>query len=212
MAQQTNTERLILVTGATGNQGGVVARHLLMHGNFKVRAFVRDPNKPPAQVLQQAGAELVAGDFSDRASLDRALQGACGVFSVQTFKADCQPKSATARQLQTRRKRRTSSILFTVRWVAQNAILAFRILRASFKSKNIFDRLVCPTQFCVRFSSSIITTRCARCLRTERFPNRLVLRRNCSNCPKKIMGRWLPRCSIAPQISCTANWKSPVWR
>jgi uncharacterized protein YbjT (DUF2867 family) len=85
MTQQTIAEQIILVTGATGNQGGAVARHLLKRGNFKVRAFVRDPNKPAAQALQQAGAELVAGDFSDRASLERALEGAYGVFSLQTF-------------------------------------------------------------------------------------------------------------------------------
>ena len=82
---QTNAERIILVTGATGNQGGAVARHLLQRGNFRVRAFVRDQNKPAAQALKQAGAELVSGDFSDRASLDRALQDVYGVFSVQGF-------------------------------------------------------------------------------------------------------------------------------
>ncbi|MGL5872371.1 MAG: NmrA/HSCARG family protein [Xenococcaceae cyanobacterium] len=86
MAQPTNAERLILVTGATGNQGGAVARHLLQRGNFTVRALVRDPNKPAAQALKQAGAELVEGDFSDRASLDRAVQNIFGVFSVQDFK------------------------------------------------------------------------------------------------------------------------------
>ncbi|OUL33495.1 NmrA family protein [Nostoc sp. T09] len=80
-----NSNQTILVTGATGNQGGAVARHLLQRGNCTVRAFVRDQNKPAAQVLQQAGAELVEGDFSDRASLERALQGAFGVFSVQNF-------------------------------------------------------------------------------------------------------------------------------
>ncbi|MEH2182265.1 NmrA/HSCARG family protein [Nostoc sp.] len=85
MTQQTTVERIILVTGATGHQGGAVARHLLQHGNFKVRAFVRDPNKPAAQALQQAGAELVQGDFGDRTSLDRALQDIYGVFSVQNF-------------------------------------------------------------------------------------------------------------------------------
>ncbi len=85
MTQQINTDRLILVTGATGNQGGAVARHLLQRGNFAVRAFVRDPNKPAAQALKQAGAELVAGDLNDRDSLDRALQGVSGVFSVQNF-------------------------------------------------------------------------------------------------------------------------------
>lgn len=42
------SNQTILVTGATGNQGGAVARHLLQHRNFTVRAFVRDPNKPAA--------------------------------------------------------------------------------------------------------------------------------------------------------------------
>lgn len=85
MPQSINAERLILVTGATGNQGSAIARHLLQRGNFKVRALVRDPNKPASVALQQAGAELVVGDLNDRASLDRALQGAYGVFSVQIF-------------------------------------------------------------------------------------------------------------------------------
>jgi uncharacterized protein YbjT (DUF2867 family) len=80
-----NAERLILVTGATGNQGSAIARHLLQRGNFKVRALVRDPNKPASLALEQAGAELVVGDLNDRASLDRALQGAYGVFSLQIF-------------------------------------------------------------------------------------------------------------------------------
>ncbi|MBD2260341.1 NmrA/HSCARG family protein [Pseudanabaena sp. FACHB-2040] len=85
MTQSISRQRLILVTGATGNQGSAIARHLLQRGNFKVRALVRDPNKPAAQALQQAGAELAVGDLNDRASLDRALQGAYGVFSLQIF-------------------------------------------------------------------------------------------------------------------------------
>lgn len=79
-----NSNQTILVTGATGNQGGAIARHLLQRG-FTVRAFVRDPNKPAAQALKQAGAELLEGDLNDRTSLDRSLQGVSGVFSVQTF-------------------------------------------------------------------------------------------------------------------------------
>lgn len=62
MTQQISSERIILVTGATGNQGAAVARHLLQRENFEGRAFVRDPNKPAAQTLQQAGAELAVGD------------------------------------------------------------------------------------------------------------------------------------------------------
>jgi uncharacterized protein YbjT (DUF2867 family) len=80
-----NSNQIILVTGATGNQGGAVARHLLQRGKFTVCALVRDPNKPAAQALEQAGVELVPGDLSDRASLDLALQGVYGVFSVQSF-------------------------------------------------------------------------------------------------------------------------------
>ena len=81
-----NSNQTILVTGATGNQGGSVARHLLQRGKFKVRAMVRDESKPASQALKQAGAELVIGDFDDRASLDRAVQGVYGIFSMQDFR------------------------------------------------------------------------------------------------------------------------------
>jgi uncharacterized protein YbjT (DUF2867 family) len=80
-----NSNQTILVTGATGHQGGAVARHLLQRGNFTVRALVRDKNKPAAEALKQAGAELIEGDLNDRATLDRALLGVSGVFSVQGF-------------------------------------------------------------------------------------------------------------------------------
>lgn len=74
--------QIILVTGATGNQGGAVLRHLLKRSIFTVRAMVRNLNDPKAQALKQAGAELVAADLDDRASLDRALSGVYGIFSV----------------------------------------------------------------------------------------------------------------------------------
>lgn len=74
----------ILVTGATGQQGGAVARHLLAAG-FPVRALTRDPDKPAAQALAARGATLVRGDLTDRASVDRAVAGAAGVFSVQNY-------------------------------------------------------------------------------------------------------------------------------
>uniref|UniRef100_A0AAU3H2Y2 NmrA/HSCARG family protein n=1 Tax=Streptomyces sp. NBC_01401 TaxID=2903854 RepID=A0AAU3H2Y2_9ACTN len=77
-------ERVIVVTGATGRQGGATARALLSRG-WTVHALVRDPNKPEALALKEAGAALVRGDLDDVASLDAALLGAYGVFSVQTF-------------------------------------------------------------------------------------------------------------------------------
>lgn len=78
------SDKTILVTGATGQQGGATARHLLAQG-WRVRVLARDPSKPAAQALAQAGAEVVRGDNEDRASLDAALQGVYGVFSVQSF-------------------------------------------------------------------------------------------------------------------------------
>jgi uncharacterized protein YbjT (DUF2867 family) len=72
----------ILVTGATGQQGGATARHLLADG-FQVRAFVRNAKSASALELAQAGAELVIGDMDDRESLDSAIRGAYGVFSIQ---------------------------------------------------------------------------------------------------------------------------------
>jgi len=77
-----STDKIILVTGATGKQGGATASALLTDG-WRVRALVRDPDAAPARALADAGAELVTGDLADRASLDAATSGAHGVFSVQ---------------------------------------------------------------------------------------------------------------------------------
>lgn len=72
----------ILVTGATGAQGGAVARALLARKQ-PVRALVRNPDSPAACALRASGAELCRGDMDDPASLRAAMQGAGGVFSVQ---------------------------------------------------------------------------------------------------------------------------------
>ena len=85
MADRQNMERLILVCGATGKQGGAVARSLLERG-FRVRALTRDPQKPEAQALAEQGAEVVQGDMEDRSAVDQVLiEGVYGVFSVQNF-------------------------------------------------------------------------------------------------------------------------------
>jgi uncharacterized protein YbjT (DUF2867 family) len=78
------SDKIIAVTGATGQQGGAVARKLLTEG-WQVRALTRDLDKPAAQELASLGAELVPGDMENRAELDAAFQGAYGVFSVQNF-------------------------------------------------------------------------------------------------------------------------------
>jgi uncharacterized protein YbjT (DUF2867 family) len=84
MADRENEERLIVVCGATGKQGGAVARSLLNRG-FQVRGLTRDPHKPEAQALADQGAALVQGDMEERSAMDRVLEGAYGVFSVQNF-------------------------------------------------------------------------------------------------------------------------------
>lgn len=77
-----NQVKSILVTGATGQQGGAVVQSLLRKGQ-KFRALTRKPEK--AGWLKQIGAEVVQGDLTDRVSLDNALQGMDGVFGVTTF-------------------------------------------------------------------------------------------------------------------------------
>jgi uncharacterized protein YbjT (DUF2867 family) len=72
----------IVVCGATGRQGGAVARHLLEDG-WKVRALTRSPDSAKARPIRDAGAEVVWADMADRSSLDSVLDGAYGVFSVQ---------------------------------------------------------------------------------------------------------------------------------
>jgi uncharacterized protein YbjT (DUF2867 family) len=84
MADRQDVERVVLVVGATGKQGGAVARSLLDRG-FQVRALTRDPHKPEAQALDEQGAEVVQGDMDDRSAMDRSLEGAYGVFSMQNF-------------------------------------------------------------------------------------------------------------------------------
>ncbi|MEJ2854035.1 MULTISPECIES: NmrA/HSCARG family protein [unclassified Saccharothrix] len=73
---------LVVVTGATGRQGGAVARHLLASGR-RVRALTRDPGSPAARELARLGAEVVRGDMGDLDSLRPVMHRADGVYSVQ---------------------------------------------------------------------------------------------------------------------------------
>lgn len=78
------SDRLIVVAGATGRQGGAVARHLLERG-WRVRGLTRNPQSARARALGAAGAELARADLDEPASLTPALAGAYGAFSVQNF-------------------------------------------------------------------------------------------------------------------------------
>ncbi|MGG5258341.1 NmrA/HSCARG family protein [Phycicoccus avicenniae] len=72
----------VLVTGATGQQGGAVVRALRRAG-VPVRALVRDPETPRAQAVRSLGATVVVGDLDDPRSLPAAVDGVRSVFSVQ---------------------------------------------------------------------------------------------------------------------------------
>jgi uncharacterized protein YbjT (DUF2867 family) len=74
----------IVVIGATGRQGGATLRHLQEKG-LAVRAITRDPEKPAARTLVGHGTEVIRGDLNDQAFLTRALDGADGVYSVQSL-------------------------------------------------------------------------------------------------------------------------------
>ncbi|TMR92996.1 NmrA/HSCARG family protein [Nonomuraea basaltis] len=78
----TQTNKTVVVVGATGLQGRAVTRHLLRDG-WRVRALTRDPNGAQAQALARAGAQLVQAQMEDVDSLTAAAKGAWGLFSVQ---------------------------------------------------------------------------------------------------------------------------------
>jgi uncharacterized protein YbjT (DUF2867 family) len=76
------TDRIILISGATGQQGGATARALAGKG-FKIRALTRNPDSDAAKALAATGAELVKGDLDDEASIKAALADAWGAYAVQ---------------------------------------------------------------------------------------------------------------------------------
>jgi uncharacterized protein YbjT (DUF2867 family) len=78
-------KKLILVTGATGAQGGSVARALLADDQFAVRILTRNTSSPKALELKADGAEIVQGDLDDTASLLRAMRGCYGVFGITNY-------------------------------------------------------------------------------------------------------------------------------
>src|SRR5438067_13928862 len=75
--------RLVLVTGATGNQGGACVEALLTRGH-RVRALTRNSASPAANRLREQGVEIAVGDFTDHDSLVRAARGVNAVFAMST--------------------------------------------------------------------------------------------------------------------------------
>jgi uncharacterized protein YbjT (DUF2867 family) len=79
-----NSDKTILVSGATGRQGGAVIHHLLKN-NFKVKVLSRTPESISARKLVSEGVTVVKGDMSDTTTLIKAMEGCYGVFSIQNY-------------------------------------------------------------------------------------------------------------------------------
>jgi uncharacterized protein YbjT (DUF2867 family) len=81
------SKKIIAVVGATGQQGGGLARAILddPEGGFAVRALTRNPSSPAAAALAAQGAEVVAANLDDEASLRAALDGAYGAYFMTSF-------------------------------------------------------------------------------------------------------------------------------
>lgn len=80
-------KKIIAVVGATGQQGGGLARAILddPDGTFTVRALTRNPDSPAARALANRGAQVVRADLDDENSLHAALEGAYGAYFVTAF-------------------------------------------------------------------------------------------------------------------------------
>lgn len=95
------TDRTILITGATGNQGGAVASALKGTG-FHLRGMTGKPDSERAAALARNGVEIVKGDLDDETTLRRALAGVWGVFSVQnSLEAGVEREEAQGKRLAT---------------------------------------------------------------------------------------------------------------
>src|SRR5438876_12178195 len=95
------SNRTILITGVTGNQGGAVAQALQSTG-FHLCGLTRKPESERAAALARQGIEIVKGDLDDEATLRRALAGAWGVFGMQnTVEAGVEREEAQGKRLAT---------------------------------------------------------------------------------------------------------------
>jgi uncharacterized protein YbjT (DUF2867 family) len=91
-------QKVIAVVGATGAQGGGLVRAILADPSrrFAARAVTRDPSSEKARELARLGAEVVAGDVDDPASLERAFRGCHGAYCVTFFWAHLSPEKEIA--------------------------------------------------------------------------------------------------------------------
>src|SRR5262245_34727531 len=80
----SHLDKIILVSGATGRQGGALLKHLLK-AQWRVRALTRNPGGRAATELVKSGVEVLQGDMDNAESLHSAMKSVYGVYSVQDF-------------------------------------------------------------------------------------------------------------------------------
>src|SRR4051794_6940504 len=90
--------KIIAVMGATGSQGGGLVRAIQANpdAGFRARAVARDPQSDKAQELAALGAEVVAGDVNDAASLEKAFAGVAGAYCVTFYWSHMSPDKERA--------------------------------------------------------------------------------------------------------------------
>lgn len=104
--------KIIAVFGATGAQGGGLVRAILAdpNGGFAARAITRDVSSGKAKALARAGAEVVAADVDDEASIAKALRGAHGAYFVTFFWAHFSPEKEKAEALSMAKAAKTAGL------------------------------------------------------------------------------------------------------
>lgn len=150
----TTHHKLICVVGATGNQGGSVARRFRRAG-FRVRGLTRNPDSASARQLAAEGIEPVAADLDDVASVTEAVRGANVIFSVTNYwepflRPDCR-READAAGISCRRyaydveyrhgKNIADAAAATVDTLDPNGFLASTLSHAGKCSKGAFTEL-----------------------------------------------------------------------
>lgn len=91
--------RVIVVFGATGSQGGGVAKALLKDKRFQVRCVTRNTESPKAQALASLGAEIVQASLDDPDTLPGVLSGCHGVFGVTSYEFNAERETKQGKAL-----------------------------------------------------------------------------------------------------------------
>ena len=119
--------KIIAVIGATGAQGGGLARAILAdpERRFGVRAVTRKPDSDKARALSAAGAEVVAADADDPPSLERAFPGVHGAFVVTNFWEHFSPERELKQAAAMARATRAAGVAHVVWSTLEDTRLSF---------------------------------------------------------------------------------------